>query len=312
MGDIYLYIVLGSVFSTVFLIVVFSGLPAVAKNRPKRSMDKLSYYQITPQSQAKEQLSFFERTAMPLFSKIGGLVKRLSPANIAESTKHKLELAGMYEKVSVDMYLAVKFMFPIGFFFFAIIMLVFFPLPGLLVFAVLALIPISYFFPEVYVRRRARARQDEIKKALPNALDLLTISVEAGMGFDGALAKVAQNIRGSLGEELNKMLRELQLGYSRKEAFRSLNRRTEVADLNTFIVSMIQAETFGISIGKVLRVQASEMRTRRRQRAEEEGVKAPVKLVFPVILCLFPALMTVIIGPAVIRVIGLLMDMAGS
>ncbi len=312
MADLYFYVVLGSVFLTVFMIVLFSGMPAVVKAKPARSMDKLSYYQITPESREKRDASFLERMAIPFFAKIAGLVKRLSPANIAESTKHKLELAGMFEKMSVDMYLAIKLFFPVGFFFLTVIILIFFSVPGLVILILLALIPLSYFFPELYVRSRARARQDEIKKSLPNALDLLTISVESGMGFDGALARVAKNIKGSLGNELNKMLHEIQLGFSRKDAFRNLNKRTEVPDLNTFIISMIQAETFGISIGKVLRVQASEMRTRRRQRAEEAGIKAPVKLVFPLILCLFPALMTVIIGPAVIRIIGLLMEMAGG
>ncbi|MGM0366844.1 MAG: type II secretion system F family protein [Actinomycetota bacterium] len=312
MQNLYFYLILGSVFFAVFFIVLFSGMPAVVKVKPKRAMDKLSQYQITPSQQERKQTSFIERMVIPLFGRIAGLVKRLSPANMAESTKHKLELAGIFEKVSVDMYLAIKLLFPIGFFFLALIILLFFSVSGLVVIMLLALIPISYFFPDLYVRSKAGARQEEIKKALPNALDLLTISVEAGMGFDGALARVANNIKGSLGDELNKMLHEIQLGFSRKDAFRNLNRRTEVADLNTFIISMIQAETFGISVGKVLRVQASEMRTRRRQRAEEAGIKAPVKLVFPLIFCLFPALMTVIIGPAVIRVIGVLAQMAGG
>ncbi|MDZ7839133.1 MAG: type II secretion system F family protein [Actinomycetota bacterium] len=201
------------------------------------------------------------------------------------------------------MYLAIKLLFPIGVFFLDIIIFIFLPTSLLVKIILLAFIPISYFFPDIYLSSKISARQTEIRKTLPNALDLLTISVEAGMGFDNALARVASNIRGSLGDELKKMLHEIQLGFSRKDAFRNLNRRTEVEDLNTFIVLMIQAETFGISVGKVLRVQANEMRTKRRQRAEEAGAKAPVKLVFPLIFCLFPALMTVIIGPAVIRVL---------
>jgi len=311
MQNIYLYLLLGSVFFSIFLIVLFSGMPAMVKAKPKRSMAKLSYYQIASSKKEERTASFFERMAVPLFRKIASLVKRLSPANIVESTKHKLELAGIYEKVSVDMYLAIKFLFVIGFFFLTILIFIFFSTPLIIKIVLLALIPLSYFFPELFIQSKTRGRQEEIKKSLPNALDLLTISVEAGMGFDGALAKVAKNIKGSLGEELNKMLHEIQLGFSRRDAFRNLNKRTKVADLNTFVVSMIQAETFGVSVGKVLRVQASEMRTKRRQRAEEAGIKAPVKLVFPLIFCLFPALMTVIIGPAVIRVIGVLLDITG-
>jgi tight adherence protein C len=164
------------------------------------------------------------------------------------------------------------------------------------------IVPISYFLPDIYINVKRLSRQEEIRVALPNALDLLTISVEAGMGFNIALAKVADNIKGPLGEEFKKMLHEIQIGFSRKEAFRNLDSRTDVPDLNTFIISMIQADVFGISIGRVLRVQASEMRIKRRQRAEENGFKTPVKLVFPVILCLFPSLLTIILGPGVIQI----------
>lgn len=208
------------------------------------------------------------------------------------------------------MYLALKLLFPVSFFLLDILIFLFLPTSLIVKIVLLAIIPLSYFIPDIYMSGKISRRQGEIRKSLPNALDLLTISVEAGMGFDNALAKVAKNVKGSLGEELNKMLHEIQLGFSRKDAFRNLNRRTEVEDLNTFIVSMLQAETFGLSIGKVLRVQASEMRTKRRQRAEEAGAKAPVKLVFPLIFSLFPALMTVIIGPAVIRVLGMLAHIA--
>jgi tight adherence protein C len=132
------------------------------------------------------------------------------------------------------------------------------------------------------------------------------------MGFDIALSKVSGNIKGPLGEEFMRMLHDIQLGFSRREAFQNLNSRTDVPELSSFIVAMTQAEVFGISIGKVLKVQASEMRTRRRQRAEEEGIKAPVKLVFPLILCLFPALLTVILGPAVIRAYDVLIGILGG
>ncbi|MGM0368622.1 MAG: type II secretion system F family protein [Actinomycetota bacterium] len=310
MQNLYFYLMLGSVFLCVFLIVLFSGMPKVVKAKDKKRIDRLSYYEMPYAKKEKKVPSFFERMILPLAGKIAGITKRLSPSNIIGNTKRKLELAGVYERVSVDMYLALKLLFPVGIFFLDIIIFIFFPTNLIAKIVLLALIPLSYFFPDLYMSSKISGRQSEIRRTLPNALDLLTISVEAGMGFDNALAKVAKNIRGSLGEELNKMLHEIQLGFSRKDAFRNLNRRTKVEDLNTFIVSMIQAETFGISVGKVLRVQASEMRIKRRQRAEEAGAKAPVKLVFPLIFCLFPALMTVIIGPAMLRVIGLLAQMA--
>jgi tight adherence protein C len=141
-----------------------------------------------------------------------------------------------------------------------------------------------------------------MKKSLPNALDLLSVSVEAGMGFDSALSRVAKNVGGALGKEFNRMLQDIQLGLSRKEAFQELNKRTDVSELSSFILAMTQADIFGIPISKVLKIQASEMRTKRRQMAEEAGMRAPVLLVFPLILCLFPAMMVVIIGPAAIRI----------
>jgi tight adherence protein C len=166
----------------------------------------------------------------------------------------------------------------------------------------LVLIPLSYFLPDLFVRRRIAYRQNDIRKSLPNALDLLSVSVQAGMGFDVALSRVAKNVGGSLGEEFNRMLQDIQLGLSRKEAFQELNKRTDVSELSTFIIGMTQADIFGIPISKVLKIQASEMRTKRRQMAEEAGIRAPVLLVFPLILCLFPALLTVIIGPAAIQI----------
>jgi tight adherence protein C len=173
----------------------------------------------------------------------------------------------------------------------------------------LVLIPVSYFLPDLFVRSRIARRQKEIRKALPNALDLLSVSVEAGMGFDIALSKVSSNVSGPLGEEFNRMLKDIQLGLSRKEAFQELNKRTDVPELSTFIVAMTQADIFGIPISKVLKIQASEMRTKRRQMAEEAGIRAPVLLVFPLILCLFPALMTVILGPAAIRIYHTVIEM---
>ena len=305
-----IYVILGTVFSSVFLLVLFSGMPVILKRRPGSSISRLSYY--TTSAQKKDAVpSFFERMAVPFFNKIAFIVKKISPSGIVGSTRHKLELAGSFETLGVDVYLAIKFLFVVGSLFLLILLAIFFTVPLIAKIMFIVLIPLSYFLPDMYLQSKISARQDEIRRTLPNALDLLTISVEAGMGFDIALAKVAGSIKGPLGEEFGKMLKEMQIGFSRKAAFRNLSRRTDVQDLNSFIVAMIQADVFGISIGKVLRVQASEMRTRRRQKAEESGIKAPVKLVFPLILCLFPSLMTIILGPAVIRIYYTILGMGG-
>lgn len=298
----FLYLVLGGVFISVFLLVMFSAIPVASKKNPKSSIARLSYYDVAPQKSVEARTSLFERIIAPIFTRIASIVKRAGPAGMMESTRHRLELAGIIENVGVDVFLAVKILFSIGFLFLFIILIVFLTLPLIAKILLFVLIPLSYFFPNFYLRRRINRRKREIRRELPNALDMLTISVEAGMGLDLALSKVARNIKGSLGDEFNRMLQEMSIGLSRKDAFKNLSNRTDVPDLSVFTMAMIQADIFGISVGKVLRVQASEMRIRRRQEAEERGVKAPVKLVFPLILCLFPALITVIAGPAVIRI----------
>ncbi len=296
----FFYIIIGTVFFSIFLLVLAFGTSAFVRKTNKSSISQLSYYSNTKKGK-QEMPSLFERMALPFFSKISSFIKKISAKAIVESNRRKLALAGNTEAFSVDVYLGIKFLLPVGFLFLFILLAVFFDLSRIANIILLAFIPLSYFFPDLIIRGRIQKRQLDIRKALPNALDLLSISVEAGMGFDIALSKVANNIKGSLGEEFKRMLHDIQLGYSRKEAFRNLNNRTDVSVLSSFIVAMTQAEIFGISIGKVLKVQASEIRIRRRQMAEEAGIKAPVKLVFPLIICLFPALLIVIMGPAVIR-----------
>ncbi|MFC2145219.1 type II secretion system F family protein [Actinomycetota bacterium] len=306
------YLIIGAVFVSIVLLIIAFSSPVVFKRRSKSSISQLSYYSTDIAEKKKTIPSFTDRMVLPVFTRIAQFIKRISPKGIVKSNRQKLMVAGISGTYGVDIYLAIKFLFPIGFLFLFIILAIFTDISLVLRLLLLIFIPISYFFPDLYIRSRIKSRQLLIRKALPNALDLLSISVEAGMGFDIALSRVADNVRGPLGEEFKKMLQDLQLGLSRKEAFQNLNKRTDVSELNSFIVAMTQAEIFGISIGKVLKVQASEIRTKRRQRAEEEGVKAPVKLVFPLILCLFPALMTVILGPAVIRVMDALVGVIGG
>ena len=304
-----IYLVSGIVFVSVFLFVLAIGLLTVVRKSPKKTVvSRLSYY--GTQKEVEEISSFSERVLLPVLRRIANIVKRISPKGVVESTSHKLELAGILEVLGTNVYFIVKFLFPVGFLLIYILLMVFFDFSLVINLLLLIPIPISYFLPDAYLRNKITSRQDEIRRTLPNALDMLTITVEAGMGFDAALSRITKNLKGPLGEELDKMLKEMNVGIPRREAFRNLVKRTDVPDLDSFISAIIQAEVLGISVGKVLRTQASELRNRRSIRAEEAGIKAPLKLVFPLILCLLPALIIIIVGPGLIMILNTLLSFA--
>lgn len=156
---------------------------------------------------------------------------------------------------------------------------------------------VGYYLPEWIVRSRADKRSQALQRALPDALDLLSISVTAGLGFEAAMDRVSREMRGDLGVELYRVVQEMRLGQSRAEALRGLSSRTNVQEIDSFVLAMVQAETFGVPIAKVLTTQAVELRIRRRQRAEEMAQKIPVKILFPLIACIFPVIFIVIMGP---------------
>jgi tight adherence protein C len=160
---------------------------------------------------------------------------------------------------------------------------------------------VGYLIPGAGLGQKAINRQEAIQRAMPDTMDLLTIAVEAGLGLDAALAHVRRNVPGPLSDEIGRMLQEVQLGVPRAEAFRNLAARTDVDDLRAFVLAMVQADTFGISIAKVLRSQSKELRMKRRQRAEEKAQKIPVKLLFPMIFCILPSMFIVLLGPGIIR-----------
>jgi tight adherence protein C len=298
----YFYIIIASVFVSVFILILAFGLPAVLKKTRKSKISKIVHYGKDKEQESDEVPSFSDRVLRPFFSRIASVSKKMGTKELVRETNHKLELAGIEETVGIDEYLALKLLLPFGFIFIIILEFIFLNIPLWAKLFSLVIVPISYFFPDIFLRSRIQNRQEEIRVTLPNALDLMTISIEAGMGFNIAVSRVADNIKGPLGEEFKKMLNEIQIGFSRRDAFKNLDRRTDVADLSAFVVSMIQADVFGIPVGRVLRVQASEMRIKRRQRAEEYGYKAPIKLIFPVLFCLFPSLLTVVIGPGAIQI----------
>lgn len=165
-----------------------------------------------------------------------------------------------------------------------------------------ALVLGGLYLPNMWIKTKIRARQSQILKSLPDAIDLLTTSVEAGLGIDAGLGQVSEKVKGPIAQELRRVLREMAMGSARKDALKALSDRTGVPDVKLFVNALIQAEQMGVSLGQVIRVQADQMRLKRRQRAEQAAYKAPVKMVFPLVFCIFPSVFIVILGPAVLQV----------
>jgi len=237
-------------------------------------------------------------TALPGW--LRGLAVRLSPAGIAGTLQRRLDLAGNPARWTPDRLLAVK---GLG----LLVLAVLGGLYGLHNAALLILFVaiggvVGFFLPDVLLYNASIKRQAKIQAALPDAMDMLTICVEAGLGFDAALAQVARNTRGPLAAEFTRALQEMQIGKSRSQALRGMAERTTIPELRAFVGAVVQSGELGIAIAQVLREQASELRLRRRQRAEEKAQKVPVKITVPLVVCLFPALLVVILGPGIIEI----------
>jgi tight adherence protein C len=172
----------------------------------------------------------------------------------------------------------------------------------LLLVGVVVLWGVSFMYPDVLVNRKIEDREKQISRKLPDILDLLVISVEAGLGFEQALDRTCTAVPGALSDEFRRMLHEIRIGATRADALRAMADRSDVPELRGFILAMLQADTFGVSISRLLRSQADEMRIKRRLRAQEKAQKAPVKMLFPLVFCIFPSIFVVILGPAMINI----------
>ena len=246
--------------------------------------------------------SISERAIAPIIEKLGKFALRFTPQGWVTKADRKLVHAGMSEKMDGNTWAAIRIVALIA------TMVMFFmiqgafstPMQKLVVFGLLMMI--GFVGPESILNRRIDERRKDMEKSLPDVIDLLVISVEAGLGFEAAMSRVTQAVPGELSREFSRTLQETRVGVSRHKALRSLAERTDVDDLNAFILALIQADQFGVSIARMLRVQADEMRIRRRQRAQEKAFAAPVKLVFPLVLCIFPSMFVVLLGPAGINI----------
>ncbi len=253
------------------------------------------------------QAPFLERTLRPLAQRLSGSVARITSASFADRTEKSLALAGNPGDLRVSDWLGIKAVVAIifGIVFFLLFAVLNILGTGFVIGALLGLIgvAIGYIAPEFWLGRRIGARKKAILLMIPDTLDLLTISVRAGLGFDAALGKVVEKLKGPLSDEFRRAMAEIRVGKTRREALRDIIPRTEVPPLTNFIGAIIQAETLGVSISKVLQVQSEQLRIERRQRAEEQAAKAPIKMLFPLVGCIFPSLFIVILGPAIILIV---------
>jgi tight adherence protein C len=247
--------------------------------------------------------SFQERVLVPLRDRIGRLGRRLVGSDAPDRIRHRLDLAGNPAGWTVDRVLTwtvLGALLGVGA---AGLAAVAFgvPLPAALVLLALGAL-VGFHSPGLYLYQRAYDRSEQVRRELPDALDVLTISVEAGLGFDAAVQQVAHRTDGPLADELSRMLREMQLGRGRADALRGLADRSNVAELRTFVGAMVQADGLGIPIAQVLRVQSAEIRVKRRQRAEQRAQQVPVKITVPLIFCIMPCLFVIVLGPAALSI----------
>jgi tight adherence protein C len=273
------------------------------QRRVRRRLEHLSEFESRSAMQAEPMLlPFSQRVLRPLAGSASSAMSALAPRRYLEKMSERLQLAGMSD-AQPEAFLALKVLAALATALAALALRA--ATGGSMrsgVLGVVALGALAFFVPDLVVRERRLARQKAVRQALPDLLDMLTISVEAGLGFDAALAKLVANSSGPLSEEFARTLAEIQAGMVRADAFRRLGERTGVAEVASFASSIIQADVFGVSIANVLRTQARELRIRRRQAAEEQAQKAPVKMVFPLVLCILPVTLIIILGPAIILI----------
>ncbi len=286
-----------TVFVAIMLIVA-----GIASPRPADRVEaRLIQYGERPISLEEIELArpFSERVIVPMVEASAQFVGRFTPQRTLETTRHKLELAGNPNNWSATEFLGIRGLagLVLAAVTFALTMLANVGLARQLLFtAVMGVL--GFFLPVLWLGNRIRRRQAEIIRTLPDALDLLTISVEAGLPFDGAMQRVAEKWDNEISRAFQRMLTEMRVGKTRREALRDMADRTEVPDITSFVAALIQADQLGISIAKVLRIQSEQMRIKRRQRAEEKAQQAPVKMLFPMTFLIFPTILIIILGPA--------------
>jgi tight adherence protein C len=294
----------GAVFVFATLVVLVVTAKADERIAARAARARLADYE-TPAIRRDEELRepLADRVLVPALGLLVRLANRFVPADYVRRTRHKLVLAGRAQPEDVDRFLVVRILAAVAVPILVLVLWQDTSLKGIDLLAVIILVAlVGALGPDASLNRMVADRQEQIRNKLPDVLDLLTISVEAGLGFEQALSRTVAMIPGALADEFARMLGEMRAGASRSVAMTALDERTDVSELRSFILALQQADTFGVSVGSILRTQALEMRVRRHQRAQEKAQKAPVKMLFPMVFCIMPALFVVIAGPAVLGI----------
>ncbi len=292
-----LVFVVGMVGVSMLALAIYVGLGVVRSG--ERSGSRLASLQ------SRDELletNFNERALAPFAGKIGRFLLRFTPIGWAGRAEKRLAIAGWFPRIDGNSWAAIRVIVAV------VALIGWVALQGLLPqgqkLLILGIVAFAGVMgPEAVLNRKLEERKEQIAKDLPDVIDLLVISVEAGLGFEAALGRVVQNVPGELSNEFSRMLQETRVGVSRNEAMKALAERTDVDELNSFILSINQADQFGVSVSRMLRVQAEEIRVRRRQRIQERAFAAPVKMVFPLVLCIFPGIFVVLLAPAAMQIV---------
>jgi tight adherence protein C len=294
------------VFLAIVLVSVSAGTTSggQAATGVDRSVQLVQALTNAPTAMTKEfDETFGDRIMAPLQQRASKLARRLSGSDAPERIRRRLDVAGNPSGWTVERVQAGKVIGAVTLF------LVSLALTGVMgtgltlrIVMVLVATAIGWLGPNLYLYQKVYERSKRMQRDLPDAIDLMTISVESGLAFDAAVQQVARNTEGPLADEFSRVLREMQIGQGRAQALRGLAERTEVEDVKSFVTSMVQADSFGIPIANVLRIQSQEIRTKRRQRAEEQAQKVPVKITIPLIFCILPCLFIAVMGPAAIHI----------
>jgi tight adherence protein C len=288
------------------LAIAFALVGGITAERPSaagRSLEAIEALTTAPQAMQRQMTPpFADRVVQPALQSVNRLGRAVTPVAQRDKIRLRLDQAGNPVGWDVDRVLSFKVIAAVIVGLLGIVVALLFGWGAAIATALLiGGAVLGFFLPNIILFDQVQRRAEQIQKDLPNALDLLTVSVEAGLAFDAALAQVSRNTTGPMSAEFTRVLQEMQIGMGRTDAIRAMGERSTVPDLKSFATAMVQADVFGIPIAEVLRVQSKEMRVKRRQRAEEKAQKVPVKILFPLIFLILPALFVIILGPAIIQ-----------